>query len=315
MKPLYKNFSTRKLRALLTFNLVSVLSGVTGDMLASDLDKLKVRLVRPNITGALLLTAEDNGGNYVETDATDVLVHLSIPTGRSRVTIVAEYGTNVRTLAIVDIDTNGTESGVFEPDGIEIAVVKQLGGGVSEEQFDGLESRVSAAELELAGKADGSIYRVGESGDPAVTDVAKVYGHSVELSSRATATGLYAVAEGNGCTASGKNSHAEGSGCTASGENSHAEGQECTASGGYSHAEGLNSIAASRSQHVCGENNIKDAGASIYDRGEFAFIIGNGATNNARSNAFAIKWDGTIVVWNNGTRVELTPAKLATLVS
>ena len=372
MIPFYKGYNTNKLSALLTFNLVALLSGVQQDVQASDLDKLRVRLIRENITGALLLTHEDNGGNYMETDEAQLLVHLVIPAGRSRVMIEAEYGTNVCTMAIVDIDTDGTDTdGVFEPAAEELTVVKQLGGGGSEEEIAELDRRVSEAELALAGKADGSIYRVGESGNPAVTDVAKVYAHSVELSPESVATGMYAVAEGSATTASGEGSHAEGlsnsasgeashaegnettasgeashaegmfatasgepshaegmfatasgmashaegSSTTASGSSSHAEGSGTTASGGSSHAEGRGTIASARSQHVSGEFNIEDTVSLSDQRGEFAFIIGNGTTVQARSNAFAIKWDGTIVVWNNGTRVELTPAKLATLVS
>ena len=127
MIPFYKCYSTDKLRALLTFNLMALLSGAQQEVQASDLDKLRVRLIRPNITGALLFTHVNNGGNYMETDEEQLLVHLVIPTGRSRVMIEAVYGTNVCTLAIVDIDTDGTDiNGVFEPAAEDLTVVKQL---------------------------------------------------------------------------------------------------------------------------------------------------------------------------------------------
>lgn len=148
-----------------------------------------------------------------------------------------------------------------------------------------------------------------------------------------TASGIRSHAEGTSTTASGSSSHAEGYGTTASGSYSHAEGYrttanavygacshsegaETTASGGYSHAEGYGSvssgnhshaegtyvvssgaashaqnkytIAASEAQTAMGKYNEEDTNAT------YALIIGNGTADNARSNALAVKWDGTI---------------------
>ena len=116
-------------------------------------------------------------------------------------------------------------------------------------------------------------------------------------------------AEGEGTTASGENSHAEGEGTTASGYASHAEGTRTTASGDRSHAEGEGTIASKSNQHVCGQYNVEDA------NGDYALIVGNGADDQNRSNAFAIDWNGNLVLFNNGTPVVLTPAKLAQLIA
>ena len=86
-------------------------------------------------------------------------------------------------------------------------------------------------------------------------------------------------------------SHAEGSRTTASGNFSHAEGSNTTASGSYSHAEGSNTIAKGESQHVQGKYNIADETS--------AFIIGNGSSDNARSNAAKIDWNGNLEVAGN----------------
>ena len=98
-------------------------------------------------------------------------------------------------------------------------------------------------------------------------------------------------AEGGKTTASGNLSHAEGSRTTASGNFSHAEGSNTTASGSYSHAEGSNTIAKGESQHVQGKYNIADETS--------AFIIGNGSSDNARSNAMKIDWGGNLEVAGN----------------
>ena len=126
------------------------------------------------------------------------------------------------------------------------------------------------------------------------------------------ANGISSHAEGDFTTASGRGSHAEGYRTTASGEYSHAEGYETAASGKHSHAEGQGTLTARRSQHVIGEFNIKDTeGLGETARGKYVMIVGNGTSTN-RSNAFAMKWDGTFV-FADGT--EITPAQFASLLA
>ena len=86
----------------------------------------------------------------------------------------------------------------------------------------------------------------------------------------------------------------------ANGNFSHAEGSETTASGSYSHTEGHGTIAASFYQHVQGKYNIEDSNS------EYAFIIGNGTSNSARSNAFAVDWNGLVYVNNASTGVDVS---------
>lgn len=121
-----------------------------------------------------------------------------------------------------------------------------------------------------------------------------------------TASGKYSHAEGYRTTASGNHSHVEGAGAIASGFSSHAEGHYATASGNCSHAEGLATIAAGDFQHVSGKNNVEDSA------GEYAIIVGNGSKSGERSNAFAMKWDGTFVLPDADSadkKLEITPAE------
>lgn len=133
------------------------------------------------------------------------------------------------------------------------------------------------------------------------------YSHAEGVST--TAIGNYSHAEGESTAALGGDSHAEGNSTTAQGAYSHAEGYNTFANGGSSHTEGYCTTASSEYQHVQGKYNIKDP------NGIYQFIIGNGWYNSP-SNAFAVKWDGTIVVWKDiNTPLELTPDKLEKLLA
>ena len=113
------------------------------------------------------------------------------------------------------------------------------------------------------------------------------------------ATGIYSHAEGQ-TAASGMWAHSEGSGTGASGLCSHSEGGGTTASAEYSHAQNRGTIAASACQTAIGRYNLKDTSNA------FAFVIGNGTpgtanTSEKRSNAFAIRWDGSAPTQSSNT--------------
>ena len=105
-----------------------------------------------------------------------------------------------------------------------------------------------------------------------------------------------AHSEGESNYARGVASHAEGLWTEATGANgAHSEGYATLASGDASHAGGHATIAQRADQTVIGEFNEADTGGShTYDKGVYAFLIGNGTGNNARSNALGVKWDGTL---------------------
>ena len=109
-----------------------------------------------------------------------------------------------------------------------------------------------------------------------------------------TAEAGYSHAEGyhTRTTTAGHN-HSEGSYTVAMGRGAHAEGEHSQAIGTYAHAGGLYTIAQRKSQMTIGEYNEADStGTSTGARGTYAFIIGNGTAEDARSNAFAVTWDG-----------------------
>ena len=149
------------------------------------------------------------------------------------------------------------------------------------------------------------------------------YAHAEGLTT--TASGRGSHVEGGGTTASGTFAHAENAGTTASGDNSHAEGQSTGATGGQSHAEGGGTLASGICSHAGGGGtiaqgmyqtaigfyNVPQGGTNHADT-DYAFIIGNGTGASDRSNALAVKFDGTFV-FANGT--EITPAQFASLLA
>lgn len=107
------------------------------------------------------------------------------------------------------------------------------------------------------------------------------------------AGGVISHAEGFATHANGNSSHAEGSSTTASGEFSHAEGQNTKAIGANSHAEGGGTIANHADQHVFGRFNTPDDSLNNSSAsGNFVEIVGNGSSDDNRSNARTLDWNG-----------------------
>lgn len=103
---------------------------------------------------------------------------------------------------------------------------------------------------------------------------------------RAKATGGPSHAEGLETRASGYASHAECDKTIASGPASHAEGLETESVGWCSHAEGRGTKATSDIQHAEGKFNILDSA------GKYLHIAGNGKSDEERSNAYTLDWQG-----------------------
>lgn len=133
-------------------------------------------------------------------------------------------------------------------------------------------------------------------------------------------------AEGASTVANGGQSHAEGFGTSAYGNFSHTEGNSTIANGSSSHVEGSFNIADSHASwpewvastsyvvgnkvkvtttsgedtvvtgYICKtDNSDAEFTASHWakdDRMNFTHITGNGTADNARSNAYALDWDG-----------------------
>jgi hypothetical protein len=112
------------------------------------------------------------------------------------------------------------------------------------------------------------------------------------------AIGVAAHAEGYATIANGNGSHAEGYTTMAGyydyatsityGIYSHAEGYNTKAFGDYSHAGGYDTMAGYSAMTVIGKYNNPNLETSA------AFAIGNGTSEQNRSDAFIVNWDGTV---------------------
>lgn len=119
----------------------------------------------------------------------------------------------------------------------------------------------------------------------ATNDVIQTITLSETLSDTAISDERYYIYIGS--AAFGQSSHAEGHRTTASGMFSHSEGGNTIAKGSFgAHAEGYCTKAYSNYQHVQGRYNIADSNNTYAD------IVGNGTTNNKRSNAYTLDWSG-----------------------
>ena len=120
------------------------------------------------------------------------------------------------------------------------------------------------------------------------------------------AQGEYSHAEGYH-TSAGHRAHAEGDNSYATGYISHAEGYYTVASQEGAHAEGKYTYASSAYQHTQGKFNISD------NQGVYAHIVGNGTSNNDRSNAHTLDWNGH--AWYAGSVSAGTTAAPAAVVN
>ena len=163
----------------------------------------------------------------------------------------------------------------------------------------------------------------------ALTEASGHYSHAENGSNigsiKTLASGNYSHAEGRATTAAGAASHAEGGRTKANGENSHAEGFQTIANGEASHSGGKFNIAdsytswpewVSETEYAIGDkvkitttadnktivkgyicktaNSDVEFTASKWTEDtymNYARIIGNG-TSSARSNAYALTWEG-----------------------
>ena len=94
---------------------------------------------------------------------------------------------------------------------------------------------------------------------------------------------------------SGAPAHAEGRSTIASGFNSHSEGFYTIASGASSHAGGSYTEAKNYASRSVGKYNVSmTSGGTISNVAGHAFVVGNGTSGSARSNAFSVMFDGTV---------------------
>ena len=119
-----------------------------------------------------------------------------------------------------------------------------------------------------------------------------------------SASGDYSIAMGLFTTASGAASTAMGFFTTASGDVSTAMGESTTASGDYSTAMGQFTTASDFGSLVIGQYNSSGStvtSATSFSTSAPAFVIGNGTSSNAKSDAFKVMFNGDATLSNDLT--------------
>ena len=109
---------------------------------------------------------------------------------------------------------------------------------------------------------------------------------SLAVGPDAEAAGGYSYAGGRMAKAWGRTAYATGDHTTAWGYASTAEGNYTNAFGGSSHAQNEGTQANGEAQTTLGRYNVTDTTSAV--------IIGNGTTNNTRSNALTVDWSGNV---------------------
>lgn len=182
MKTQYLKETNVRANTRLRISLASQVSGAEPEPMDwADLKKIKVTLEMPNVSGARIIDDDSTKKVYYSFDnqgrMTILLDNLAI--GLNRLTVVVAYGTETRAQYIFDIERIPTFS--LQPRYINatLIAVETIGDG-NNEPFD-----PSELELEIAGKADGSIYRAGEN------DEARITAHGMSLEQGATS--LFAI--------------------------------------------------------------------------------------------------------------------------
>ena len=112
---------------------------------------------------------------------------------------------------------------------------------------------------------------------------------------KTSAIGNYSHTEGNYTYANGAQAHAEGKTTTASNDNAHAEGELTIASGKSSHTEGIRTTASNNYSHASGHFcAAMTTGGDYNNKTGTAFVIGNGTSASALSNAFSVQFSGVV---------------------
>lgn len=146
-----------------------------------------------------------------------------------------------------------------------------------------LEKLISAGDATGAVKINGAEEASGVYAHAAGLSAKATADHAIAIGHRAEASGSSSVAIGEIVEASGSRAMALGSNCSATAPGAIAIGTTVQANNWNSVAIGIGLISNYAYQYVRGKYNAT---------GDYAEIVGNGASTNTRSNAYALTWDG-----------------------
>jgi len=216
----------------------------------------------------------------------------------------ASFGTGNTSSGIASL-TSGSNNSVAGGNSVGMGFGNTVAGGIAVAL--GNTNSASAAYAVAIG-ANNSASGQGAIAIGSSTSATQIYATAMGVSTTASASG--ATALGSGSTASGSAATALGNGSTASGTASSALGRNTVASGTYSTAFGDETTASGRNAIAGGANLTAESGYEIvlgrydtdytpgstsgWNTSDRLFVLGNGTSNAARSNALTILKDGTM---------------------
>lgn len=188
--------------------------------------------------------------------------------------------------------------------------------------YDNIVSGQGACAIGVLNEASGQAAMSFGYGNKAKGNFSRAFGR------RNIASGNQSFADGQMTIASGAISRAEGDGCRAAAVGSHAEGggTYADASQIYTHVGGVNNAVSTATGKTVTVTRYDENGTvfstSTRTLGKYAEVIGNGDSDQARSNARTLDWNGNEAIAGSltlglGTQGEITlsPAQLATVLA
>lgn len=163
------------------------------------------------------------------------------------------------------------------------ATIESSGAAYSAADGAALEELIGAGDATGAVKINGAEEASGVYTHAAGLSAKATADHAIAIGHRAEASGSSSVAIGEIVEASSSRAMALGSNCSATAPGAIAIGTTVQANNWNSVAIGIGLISNYAYQYVRGKYNAT---------GDYAEIVGNGASTNNRSNAYALTWDG-----------------------
>lgn len=250
----------------------------------------------PDNTSYTVTVSDNSGGS--QTKSTYSVTFSSAPTKGAVITVT--YDTSSR---LVKTYTAGFRDDDYSAGPLSLAEGYETVANGFASHAEGLQTK-ALREMAHAEGTTSTASGISSHAEGSSTTASGNSAHAEGLSTQAITS--QAHAEGRATVARGLAAHAEGNGCEAL-DYAHAEGAVTVAMGPASHSQGWHTHAKRQAQTAIGTFNVIDTSApedtthpwgtgrgDEYNTGQYALIIGNGTADDARSNALAVNWNGTI---------------------
>lgn len=194
MKTIFKAVQMTKAAIELTLSFKARVTSASGTslfaMAAADIPALGIRLISNGISGFADLIAS---GAAVVSGSGAVVTLANLPAGVHRLLVVAEYGTNTRSLLALDITVPASLAEGTQEIAENVIVIETIGDGAEETIVDDELSEDSTNPVQnkaitaaIAARADGSVYDTDAEGSPVINGPLTIDGGLKTIGSETT---------------------------------------------------------------------------------------------------------------------------------